>query len=373
MNITVVGGGNVGTLLAGEFTKKGHSVTIYTRDKSKWENAITVLDKDTNIEYTYTPYQITEDIKEAVENANIIIVTLPSFACKKFIQSSESYINKNTLIGFYPGTGGIEFISKNLLEKGCTIFGTQRIASVVRLKEYGKYVVTTGKRKELFLGAIPYSKTNEISRLLGELLDIKVSPLPNYLSVTLTPSNPILHPSRLYSIFKDYQEGKKYSSIPLFYEDWTDESSKYLIACDEELHQVLDRIDVDTTYIRPLLEHYESTNYTELTNKIHSIQSFKGIKTPYKELEDGYIPDLTNRYFTADFPYGLVIIKAFAMICRIETPNIDLIIDWYQKIINKEYINIKENKLGYDSEELLVPQLYGINSIEEIKSYYNKR
>ena len=66
MNITIVGGGNVATLLAGEFTKKGNNVTIYTRDKSKWQNEITVLDKDTDIEYTYTPYKITENIKESV-------------------------------------------------------------------------------------------------------------------------------------------------------------------------------------------------------------------------------------------------------------------------------------------------------------------
>ena len=132
-------------------------------------------------------------------------------------------------------------------------------------------------------------------------------------------------------------------------------------------------IDIDTTYIRPLLEHYESTNYKELTSKIRSIKSFKGIKTPYKELDDGYIPDLSDRYFTADFPYGLVIIKSFAMICQIKTPNIDLIIDWYQKITGKDYVNIKDNTLGNDSEELQIPQLYGIKSIKEIEKYYSKR
>lgn len=373
MNITIVGGGNVGTLLAGEFTKKGNNVTIYTRDKSKWKNEITILDKDTEQEYTYTPYKITEDIKEAVEDANIIFITLPSFTSKNFIQSSKEYIKPETWIGFYPGTGGIEFISKELIEKGCTIFGTQRICSVVRLKKYGEYVVTCGKRKEMFLGAIPYSKTEEVTKKVSELLDIKITPLPNYLSVTLTPSNPILHPSRLYSIFKDYKEGVVYKDIPLFYEDWTDEASTYLINCDEELHQVLDKINIDSSYIMPLLKHYESTDYKSLTNKIHSIQSFKGIKTPCLEVPGGYIPNLSNRYFTADFPYGLVIIKSFAMICDVKTPNIDMIINWYQKTINKEYINLSNNTLGTDSKELSLPQLYGINTIEDIENYYNKR
>ena len=361
MNITIIGGGNVGTLLAGVFTKKGYIVKI------------TVLDKDTDLEYKFTQYKITNDIKEAVENAQIIFITLPASVCKDFILQSEEYIKPKTWVGFYPGTSGIEFISKNLIEKGCIIFGTQRICSVARLKEYGKYVVISGKRKELFLGAIPRNKTEEISKKVSELIDIKITPLPNYLNVTLTSSNPILHPTRLYSIFKDYQEGYTYEKIPLFYEEWNDTASEFLIKCDEELHQILNIINIDLSYIIPLLKHYESKDAKTLTNKIRSIKSFKGIKTPYIEIENRYIPDLSNRYFTADFPYGLVIIKAFAMICNIKTPNIDLIISWYQSIIKKEYINLENNTIGIDSKELSIPQLYGINTLKDIEKYYNKR
>jgi len=370
MNITVIGGGNVGTLIAGEFTKKGNIVTIYTRDKTRWSEEITVFDKDTESSYTYIPYKITEDIKEAVENAEIIFITLPSSVSKKFIKDSEEYIRPGTWVGFYPGTGGIEFISKKLIDKGCIIFGTQRICSVVRLQKYGEYVVTAGKRKEIFLGSIPSNKAKEIAKKFEELFNIKTTPLPNYLSVTLTPSNPILHPSRLYTLFKDYKEGLIYERIPLFYEEWTDETSKILIACDEELHQVLDKISMDTSNIMPLLNHYESTNYEELTNKIQTIKSFKGIKSPEIKVDDGFIPDLENRYFTADFPYGLIIIKAFAIICEVETKIIDKLISWYQSIINKEYINIEKNILGKDSNELSLPQLYGINTIEDICKYY---
>ena len=373
MNITIIGGGNVGTLLAGEFTKKGNKVIIYTRNKKIWKTKITVFDKDNNKEYTYTPYKITENIKEAVQNANIIFITLPSFASKEFIEKSKEYIKPNTYVGFYPGTGGIEFISKDLIEKGCIIFGTQRIASVVRLKKYGEYVITAGKRKELFLGAIPYNKTKEVSKIVSQLLEMKITPLPNYLSVSLTPSNHILHPSRLYTIFKDYKEGKTYKHIPLFYEDWNNESSKYLIKCDEELHQILNKINIDTTYIIPLLQHYESVDEKSLTNKIHSIKSFKGIETPSLELENGYIPDLSNRYFTEGFPYGLIIIKSFAMICNVKTKTIDKIINWYQLITNKQYIDFKKNVLGPDVKELSLPQLYGINTVLDIEKYYKKR
>jgi len=373
MNISVIGGGNVGTLIAGQFTSKGHKVTIYTRDVKKWsKDKITVFDCDLNKEYSYIPYRITSNVKEAVMNAALIIITLPSFAIKNFIVSAKDYIKKGTIVGIYPGTGANEFECGELIDKGCIIFGTQRICSVVRLKKYGKYVVTSGKRKKMYIGVIPIKYGEEIRSLFSELFDIETILLPNYLNVTLTPSNPILHPSRLYSLFKDYKAGIKYDRVPLFYEEWNDESSQILINCDKELHNVLNKISLDTSYIRPILEHYESTNYIEMTNKIRSISSFKGLKTPCIKESDRFIPDLQSRYFTADIPYGLIVIKSFAMIYSVNTPTIDLIISWYQQIVNKDYINLKSNTLVEDSIDLNLPQLYGLNNDEKIIKFYSR-
>lgn len=372
MNITVVGGGNVGTLIAGQLTLKGNKVTIYTRDVSKWSKEITIFDTDINKESTYKPFKITDNISDAVSFADVIFITLPAFAIKEFIKRAEKYIKTGTLVGIYPGTGANEIVCSELIDKGCIIFGTQRICSVVRLKEYGKYVITSGKRSTMYIGVLPISYGEKVRKLFSELFEINTILLPNYLNVTLTPSNPILHPSRLYCIFKDYYIGKIYDKIPLFYEEWTDETSKILISSDQELHTILNKISLNTTYIKPLLEHYESTNYTELTNKIHSIKGFKGLKTPFKKLDNGFIPDLDSRYFTADIPYGLIIIKAFGLLYSVDTPTIDTIINWYQQIVNKEYINLLNNSLGKDSVELNLPQLYGIDSDEKVKKFYSK-
>lgn len=370
MNITVVGGGNVGTLIAGLFTQKGHKVTIHTRDKSKWCDEITVFDKDTDTEFTYKPFKITDSIEEAVREAKIIFVVLPAFAISEFIKQAEKFIPDGTWIGYYPGTGGVEFVSGELLKKNCVIFGTQRICSVARLNEYGKSVVTAGKRKNMYISAIPLNHLEEVSKQFDELFDTKTELLPNYLNVTLTPSNPLLHTARLYDLFKDYTIGQVYDRMPLFYGEWTDESSKCLIECDNELHQILNKIPFDTSYIIPLLEHYESTDYKSLTNKITTIPSLATISTPSVKVENGVIPDLNSRYFTADFPYGLVIIKAFGMVCNVNTPCIDKIIDWYQKLIGKQYIDFENNKLGKDSNQLALPQLNSINTVEDIVKFY---
>ena len=54
----------------------------------------------------------------------------------------------------------------------------------------------------------------------------------------MTPSNPILHTSRLYSLFSEWHKGIIYKSVPLFYEDWDDQSSRLLLACDTEVQDI---------------------------------------------------------------------------------------------------------------------------------------
>ncbi|OCN05557.1 hypothetical protein A4S06_08300 [Erysipelotrichaceae bacterium MTC7] len=69
MRITVVGGGNIGTLVAGQCSANNHEVTMFTRDTSRWSKTIKVIDHDTNKSITTTLKNITSDLYEAVCNA----------------------------------------------------------------------------------------------------------------------------------------------------------------------------------------------------------------------------------------------------------------------------------------------------------------
>ena len=153
-------------------------------------------------------------------------------------------------------------------------------------------------------------------------------------------SNPILHTSRLYSIFKDYLSVSSYEKIPLFYEDWDLKTSELLISMDKELFLLfskLDSIGLNVKQIKPLLEHYESSNSVELTTKITSIKSLKGLTTPsIKNKDNRYEPDLNSRYFSADFPFGLDILIEFFNFLNVECPNAKKVSIWYHSIVNKK-------------------------------------
>jgi hypothetical protein len=152
--------------------------------------------------------------------------------------------------------------------------------------------------------------------------------------VSLSNSNPLLHPSRLYSLWKDWHEGIVYDRIPLFYEEWTDEAAELYINMDNELQALLDTLPVRKGSIATVLDYYESTDAASLAQKLRSIEAFKGILSPMIKVEGGYVPNFQSRYFTEDFPYGLAIVHRLAHEKGVPSPTIDMIYDWGTKLLN---------------------------------------
>ena len=104
---------------------------------------------------------------------------------------------------------------------------------------------------------------------------------------------------------------------------------------DNEFQQLLDVLPVTKGSIPTILDYYESTDAVSLANKLQSIQAFKGIKSPMKKVDGGYIPDFGSRYFTEDFPYGLQIVQQQSRQHDISTPTIDEILHWGMNQIKK--------------------------------------
>lgn len=359
MRITIIGAGNIGTQFAVHCEAKGHQVTFYTKNYEKISKDINIVDGDGNIKLSAHNITATNNKEIAFKDADIVFVTVPAFMMKDIAQEIIDYLPAGTKVALIPGTGGGECAFKPFIDKGGVVFGLQRVPSVARLVEYGKTVCAEGYRGELFVSALPNKYSDECANFMQNIFDIKCSTLPNYLNLTLTPSNPILHTSRLYSLFKDYQKGTVYKYIPLFYEEWDDDSSQTLLTCDEELQNLCKNLKViDLSEVKSLKLHYESDTTEKMTAKICSIKSLQGLSTPSIKVEGGYIPDFNSRYFTADFPYGLAIIRQIGEFCRFEMPNINKLYNWYKNMTKdiKEF-NYKE---------------YNINTLEELAVFYLK-
>ena len=331
MNVTIIGGGNIGTLIAAELAKKNHKVTIYTSKPEMWHHEITVYNGSTEEEPLFTSRisKFTNDIEEALKDAEMVWITHPSFEFSKLNDLMKPFVKKGMIVVVVPGSGGAEFSFSDLIKCGAVLFGLQRVHSIARLEEYGKSVHMLGRKSRLYGAAIPYDMTNKICELIADMFDMPCVPLKNYLSVTMTPSNPILHTSRLYIMFKNYREGYYYNGNILFYEEWTLESSEMLIACDDELQKVCEKSGLDLKDVKSLKVHYESDTAEKMTDKISSIKAFEGLKSPMIQKDGGWIPDFSSRYFTADFSYGLKILVDIADLYNVDVPNMKKSWNWY--------------------------------------------
>lgn len=371
MNICIIGGGNIGTLIMGDIgRRKDVSIGLLTSKPSKWSHTIEVYTKDNNVKHVGNIDIITDKPEEILPNADIIISTVPSHIFPEYIKKIEEHINPNTWIGIMPGSGGSEFYCKKLIDRNCLFFGFQRVPGVARIKKYGKSVYDLGKRNELHIATIPSNRVQKVCHVMSGLLEIKCTALPNYLNVTLTPSNPILHTARLYSMFHDYEEGIYWDKEIGFYDDWNNDASQLLLECDNELQNMCRMLTgLDLTGVRSLKEHYESDTPKQMSAKIQSISGFKNIKTPMLLTEKGFIPDFQSRYFLEDFSYGLCIIKGFCDVVGVNTPCVDKVLMWYEDIAKIEYY-INGLFRGKDLKDLPLPQNYGLNSIDKIVAYY---
>lgn len=358
MKVTIVGSGNIGTQFAVEFKRKGYYVTLYDENKKNKSKRIEMINDDNNEFFSIIVDNITNDLHTAVKDAEIILVTYPSFLFEGFSDELYKHIKEGVMIGIIPGLGGPEFyFNKHIINKKAILFGLQRVPNVARKIE-DNIVRTSGKRKTLFLSSIPSKHSEHLCSIFSNVFDMECIALPNFLNVTLTPSNPILHTTRLKIIFEDYKKGVFYSNEIMFYEDWDLRSSDLLLKCDAELQMLVDKIsELNLNSVRSLREHYNSNDSLELTEKIKSIKSLRNIKTPMIRTNKGYIPDFKNRYFKADFPYGLEIIKEISLLFNNLTPNIDEVLDWYYKIT--------------DTKKEFYLRNFGINTIEDFIRIYN--
>lgn len=357
MRITIVGGGNIGTQFAVHCSEKGHDVTVFTSNPNLFSEKLIIVDENNVATHEGRIRIATSDAEVAFRNAEMIIVTFPASAMNDIAKLIFNHTDKDAIIGVVPANGGSECAFKKSIERGNPFWGLERVPAIARLVKKGECVRSVGYRKELHLAALPNAKATELAKIVEDIFDINTTVIPGYLNLTLTPSNPILHTTRLKTIFSGWEKGVYYSKLPLFYEDWDDDSSALLIACDEEVQNICVALpDFNLRYVRSLKEHYESPTIQDMTRKISSITAFKGLETPAVHLKEGLVPDLHSRYFTADFSFGLTIIKQVADLAGVETPNIDETMKWYKRIaVEKAEFHFRD---------------YGLEDIESFRRFY---
>ena len=339
MKICICGGGNLGHVVAGFVAaQKKHEVCLLTRHPERWSQDLTI---EAPADTTFVGHLsgLYSDAKPAVSDADIVLLCLPGYAIRETLLQIREYLRPGAGVGSVVSSTGFFFEAMELLPSSQTLFGFQRVPFISRIVEYGHKARLMGYKESLNLAVEHSDQPESLSHILADMLQTPIHLLGSYYEASLSNSNPLLHPSRLYSLWKDWHEGMTYDHIPLFYEEWTEEAARLYIEMDNELQALLEQLPVRKGSIATVLDYYESTDATSLARKLQSIEAFKGILSPMKETEDGYVPDFHSRYFTEDFPYGLAIVHRLTHEKGIPSPTIDMIYDWGMKWVNGYWSN----------------------------------
>lgn len=116
MNITVIGGENIGTMAA-ETANKGHNVTIYTSKPYKWGNSIDVYDSDDNLLIRGVMSKITDNIEAELKDADYVWVTVLAQVFPIIAKKMDPCVKKGQKIDIIPGFGGAEFSFESEIKK----------------------------------------------------------------------------------------------------------------------------------------------------------------------------------------------------------------------------------------------------------------
>lgn len=302
------------------------SVNILSGHPSKWEETVEATDPDEKV-YSGRLSKVSSKPEEVVKDCDIVLLCVPGYLIEKTLSDIKPWVG-NAAVGSVVSSTGFFFYAHEILGEGAKLFGFQRVPFIARVLEYGSKALLLGYKSNL-LAALE-NLPEEFTQTLQQLFGTPVAKADNFLQVSLTNSNPILHTGRLYTMFKG-KESFVFDHNILFYKEWTDEASSKLIAMDEEFFRLLGKLQV--TGIPTLLDYYESYDAASLTRKISSISAFQGITSPMIPCEGGWILDKGSRYFTEDFPFGLRWIKELAAQNNIATPVIDEVYEWGMNLL----------------------------------------
>lgn len=328
--ITICGGGSLGHVIAGWLSARGHAkVNILTGRPERWMHDICV-DTPDGLTLRGKIERISNQPSEVIPGADVVLLCLPGFMIEQQLRTIKDFLSPQTFVGSVFSSTGFFFEALQILDAHQPLWGFQRVPFISRVETYGQSAHLLGYKEahNVAVEQVGEADKRAFAELMATWFERPVRLLHNYYEASLTNSNPLLHTSRLYTMFGGENEGRTYDRMLLFYEEWTEEAADLYIKMDEEFFRLLSLLPVEQGYLPTALNYYESHDAASLARKLSSIQGFKGITSPMKQTAGGWVADYSSRYFTEDFPFGLKYIWQLAHEKGVSCPYIDRVYAW---------------------------------------------
>jgi opine dehydrogenase len=351
-SFTVIGAGHGGKAMAAHLGLMGFPTTLYNRTPENIA-AIKQLGGIQLTSYEGGPNglgklaKITSNMAEALEDADMIMVVVPSSAHADIASRCAPYLKDGQILVLHPGRtcGAIEF-AKVLRDRNCKADVTVAEAEtfIYASRSDGPAQARIFRIKEAIpIAALPATRTGmvleKIHAAFPEYIDggnVLQTGLNN-MGAIFHPALTILNSGWIESTHGDYQ----------FYVDGVTPSvARVLEALDRERVTVASSLGIRARTAMEWLKLSYDASGEDLNEAIHNQQGYYGIKAP---------PTLNHRYIFGDVPMSLVPIASLGQRYGVSVRAMDSIIrlssimhhtDYYQRGRTLDKLGINDLSVG---------------------------
>lgn len=328
-NIAILGGGNAGFAVAGYFSHLGHNIKLYKKSLTNNQKVVDyrIISKGA-VEFESRISLVTNSMKEALEEAELIIVSVPAYCHDVLFDELIELFDRKAMIFLMPDNYGGFLLMRKLHEKGISDFKKViSLNSVLFACRQIDHETTSmkGVKNEIMVSSVYPEVIDEGLKVLNDIYPVFKKGV-DILEVLLSNMNPVVHTATTLlnagwiettkGDFDFYREGIS-PSIANIIERIDNE--RIAVGC--ELGISLDSLLVNMHKL-----------YDSVEKDLYSSLSRSGVHT--KDLAP---VSLETRYVNEDIPYGLMPMSRLGKLLNVQTKAIDTIISLAEIMLDKVF------------------------------------
>lgn len=294
--------------------------------------------------------RVTTDARTAVEDADIVIITVPAHARPQTLQAIAPHLSssKPVYVGAIPGFCGFDWLAEATLadRPNLVIWGMKDVPHTAFGLTPGRSIKMGGGKSRLY-AATHARESQESRQRLQEMLTVLygrcVTMLDNYLEITLTPGNPIMHSSVIYGLIGPFGQWhrKIFPQRMCWWTECPELGAYFLERMDQESQDlcavISQRMGIDLSSVKSLkqeiVEAYgeQIRDQSSMLSILRTNQAYNNILAPMVPADGnraGYVIERESRAFNEDVAYGLVLLAQMAKRFELKVPHIEEVLQW---------------------------------------------
>lgn len=315
----VIGAGNGGQAAAGHLGAQGWEVSLHDTDAQKVRalreaGRIRVTGK---VDATVKPRIVTRDVEEAIEGAELIVVTTTANAhqavgqaCAPHLRGGETFL---IMPGYFCGALALRQGLKAAGAREALVYDSESLYFACRAERPGR-VRVTGLKPKMRVAAFPGNATDRGLATIRQAFP-GVVPAATILDTAFNNVNPMFHPPiTLLNIGWIEKTGGNF----IFYPDGcTPSVARVIERLDQERLALADHLGVVADPCREILRRWYGSRGRTLYQSIMGTKAYYYAKAP---------SSLDARYVWEDIPMGLIPYASLAAQCGLKAEATGMLI-----------------------------------------------